>query len=478
MVESANHPKEKQNILGGLDEPKEASMKFPKKLRYKDRGRVLARIYKSSDNPAQPFNVYWRVRVDGKPRSRFKSFAKYGAALKFANERVAEIATGKLSATLSPKQVTDALAAIERLQTHFQATGRRFSLVASVSQFCEADAKGEGRLLSDMVDGFMTTVVSVKRKDLAKAVEEFALQDDLKTKAKPGQRPEIGKGYAKQKANMLRKFAGMYNNYAVADIRKEDIDLFIAKLPEIKSKRKNLPTPTTPKSRNHHRGALKQFLNWATRQDYLPQNHRLLEAESLRVEKNGHIETEFYTATELRMLLEASDEDKKVMQRIEKLRPVIAIGGLAGLRAAELLRLDWSDVWRVPGHIEITKGKAKTRQRRLVEICPVLAQWLAPYRTLTSGKVWDGSEKAFQENFLELCGRLGLKRKQNGLRHAFGSFHFALHANENLTAQQMGNSPSMVHGSYKGLATRKEAEEWFNVMPASKDNVIAMVTAQ
>jgi integrase len=43
---------------------------------------------------------------------------------------------------------------------------------------------------------------------------------------------------------------------------------------------------------------------------------------------------------------------------------LFAIGGLAGLRTAELLRLDWADVWRVPGHIEITSGKAKTRQRR------------------------------------------------------------------------------------------------------------------
>ena len=52
------------------------------------------------------------------------------------------------------------------------------------------------------------------------------------------------------------------------------------------------------------------------------------------------------------------------------LRPIIAIGGLAGLRTAELLRLDWADVWRVPGHIEITAQKSKTRQRRLVEVVP------------------------------------------------------------------------------------------------------------
>ena len=40
----------------------------------------------------------------------------------------------------------------------------------------------------------------------------------------------------------------------------------------------------------------------------------------------------------------------------------------------------------MPGPIEITAGKSKTRQRRLVEICPALAVWLEDFRQLT-GKV-------------------------------------------------------------------------------------------
>jgi hypothetical protein len=58
------------------------------------------------------------------------------------------------------------------------------------------------------------------------------------------------------------------------------------------------------------------------------------------------------------------------------------------------------------------------------------------------------------------------------MRHAFCSYHFALHANENLTAQQAGNSPAMIHGHYKGLATKAEAEKWFDVRPMKVANVI------
>ena len=55
--------------------------------------------------------------------------------------------------------------------------------------------------------------------------------------------------------------------------------------------------------------------------------------------------------------------------------------------------------------------------------------------------------------------------------------HFALRANENLTAQQAGNSPSMIHSSYKGLATKAQAEAWFAVAPAPVDNVIPLAAA-
>jgi integrase len=133
------------------------------------------------------------------------------------------------------------------------------------------------------------------------------------------------------------------------------------------------------------------------------------------------------------------------------------------------LRLTWQDVFRVPGHIEITAGKSKTRQRRLVEVCPALAAWLEDYRQLT-GKVCTitaaSVDVLWQQQFLKLCDDAKVSRRRNGLRHGFCSFHFALHSNENLTAAQAGNSPAMIHAHYKGLATKAEAEKWFAIAPA------------
>ncbi|HEU0039283.1 MAG TPA: hypothetical protein VFR76_08420 [Verrucomicrobiae bacterium] len=54
------------------------------------------------------------------------------------------------------------------------------------------------------------------------------------------------------------------------------------------------------------------------------------------------------------------------------------------------------------------------------------------------------------------------------------SAQFAWHADEGKTAQQAGNSPSMVHKNYKGLLTKTEAKKWFNVKPARPANVVVL----
>jgi integrase len=183
-----------------------------------------------------------------------------------------------------------------------------------------------------------------------------------------------------------------------------------------------------------------------------------LEADCLACEVADAADADFFRPAELQTLLDHAGDD---------LRPVIAIAGLAGLRGEEIMRLDWADVWRVAGHIEVTARNAKTRQRRLVEICPALAAWLEPSKDKT-GKVYPRGVHAWQHAFLKLRKSLKIPDRLNGLRHAFCTYHFALHSNENLTAAQAGNSPAMIHAHYKGLATKADAEKWFNVQSHDK----------
>jgi site-specific recombinase XerD len=112
------------------------------------------------------------------------------------------------------------------------------------------------------------------------------------------------------------------------------VDAFFASLGSTPSKSRNRRAATSAKSRNHHRAAIRQFLQWSVRKDYLPANHRLTEADGMRPENGNTAEVEFYTPAELKALLDAATGPMRAM---------LAIGGLAGLRTAELLRLMWED---------------------------------------------------------------------------------------------------------------------------------------
>jgi integrase len=440
--------------------PPDKRVRFPVTIRHRS---ITAKIYR----PAGKFN-YYRVACSVAGKRRMQTFATYSDAKAAAERLVRDAANGSQAAALSASQSRDALAALQSLESFRQSTGRAVSLLSAVLEFVEASGKLDGRSLDEAVTGYLRTVISVKRKDITEAVAEFLQADVPRTKAAEGQRAQLSAKYAYVRKLQLNRFAATFPNTAVCDLCKEHLDTFIGSLDMVQATSRNGRAAGSAKSRNHYRATVRQFLLWSVRKDYLSPTHRLFEADAMRPERANTATIDFYSPEEFASLLAAAKGDLK------PLRPIIAIGGLAGLRTSELLRLDWADVWRVEGHIEVTAGKAKTRQRRLVEICPALAAWLEPFQKSTAGKLWAGHEITFQQHFVELCKqakvevkgkKIAVARKTNGLRHAFCTYHFAAHANENHTAQQAGNSPAMIHAHYKGLATKAAAEKWFNVLP-------------
>ncbi len=88
--------------------------------------------------------------------------------------------------------------------------------------------------------------------------------------------------------------------------------------------------------------------------------------ESVKV--NGG-SVEIFTPPELSRLLAAAAPE---------FLPALAIGAFAGLRSAELERLEWADVRLAERCIIVGADKAKTACRRVVPIHDNLAPWLAP----------------------------------------------------------------------------------------------------
>ena len=171
--------------------------------------------------------------------------------------------------------------------------------------------------------------------------------------------------------------------------------------------------------------------------------------------KGGSVE--IYTADEIARLLSAASPE---------FRPCIALGAFAGLRSAEIERLEWKDVDIEQRHIVIGAHQSKTATRRIVPLADNSAEWLAlTPKSQRTGSVWQGTHDQFHDSQQITADAAKVKWKSNGLRHSFVSCVFALTNDAGRTAGFAGNSPGVVHKFYRELVKPSDARQWFNVRP-------------
>ena len=146
--------------------------------------------------------------------------------------------------------------------------------------------------------------------------------------------------------------------------------------------------------------------------------------------------------------------------------PFLAIGLFAGLRTAELERLSWSDI--TEGAIRIEPRTAKTASRRVVELSANLLEWLLPYRKLSGPIIAPGN---YWRRLKRLSVATGIRWRSNGMRHSFASYHLAAYENSGKTALSLGHSnPNLVFRHYRERVSRKDAQEFWNLMPPPRED--------
>ncbi len=183
-----------------------------------------------------------------------------------------------------------------------------------------------------------------------------------------------------------------------------------------------------------------------------------------RIKTKSSEAIEIYAPEELTRLLAAAPDSFK---------PILAIQAFAGLRSAEVMRLDWQNVKLARGHIEITAANAKTASRRIVPILPNLAQWLKD-AAKKSGKIFPHSRAYFHEQQNNIAANTKKEKlaavpwKHNALRHSFISYRVASIQNVAQVALEAGNSPGMIFGHYRELVTAEAAKSWFAIHPEGK----------
>lgn len=225
------------------------------------------------------------------------------------------------------------------------------------------------------------------------------------------------------------------------------------------------------RSYNNNLRALRALFEFAKERRYLAADHAELDAIKFKKDRQGPA-VEVYTPEQMESLLQGARPN---------LVPILAIGAFAGLRTAELLRLQWREV-KLPQHcIEVTAGKSKTASRRLAPIPDNLAAWLAPYVATArpDDRVWPHSLCAFFKSRKKAIrgGRPATDTnawKHNALRHSFISYRLAETSNQQQVALEAGNSPTMIFRHYRALVTDAQAGQWFGIRPDTAANVITL----
>jgi integrase len=323
----------------------------------------------------------------------------------------------------------DILRHCERTATEFGMT-----LAAAIEEWASARRTAGNVLLSDAVRFY-----AANRADLyptrsnVQAAAEFSVS--LKRKG-------VSAIYVRNATASLKRFTDAVSGN-IADVTVADINRFLDGLKKL-----------GPVSKNGIRRNIVTMFGFAKKQGYLHPDRKTT-AEQTESFKEPETEIQIFTPEEMESLL---------LTAHARILPLVAIGGFAGIRSAEVARLEWQDIKWDRGHIEIAGKKAKTAARRLVPLSDNLKAWLAPWRgetgpilTITdaSGALGDTAVKA----------KIPGGWRQNALRHSFISYRVAETGDVARTSLEAGNSPKMIFRHYREIVDEEATKAWWSIHP-------------
>lgn len=375
--------------------------------------------------------TYSYTEAGRRVRRRASSLEDAVKGARGAAEQLAE-GTGHLR-TLTPEEVADFIAAEKILRKH--PNMRLAGVVAEWEQAMER--LGERGRLMDAVAAF------VKSTDKAK-IPEISTQELVVKFIEAKQAEGLSIFYLNDIERKLKRFADAFR-VNISTIRPEEIKLW-------------LTTAGSGRNANNLRASIATLFSYAREIGFLPRDSKH-SAELVKRVKEKPAKIGIYTPEELPKILNAAPA---------RFIPAMAIAAFAGLRSAEIFRLDWSMVKPERGHIVVEAEDAKTASRRIVPIVPALAEWLSSYKGRT-GRVTPDYQNLdnLTRKFTAVVKAAGVKPKRNAFRHSFGSYRLAEVKSADQVALEMGNSPRKLFTNYRELVTEDEATAWFNVRPSA-----------
>jgi integrase len=393
-------------------------------------GRVTVTVYRDL---LPSGNI--RYRVDNRRLTkRFDAYQSEDEALEAAKKLAGRLESGETkAAALTENQAMEHVLCSDTLRTF------GLTITDATAWMAQALPKvGDIHKLSEALNFYATNHRKLTSITVAAAVEK--LLERKKTKSVR---------HIKTLKAILEKFSKAFVGN-IADVTTPQIQTYLDKR-AFESQR----------TYHNHWGKINQLFRYSMKQDYCLNN------PADRVERADLEEGEvgIYTPKEIVKLLGACTPE---------FLPCMVIGAFAGLRSAEIERLDWSYVHWDDKEFYLDKNVTKTGYSRSVPIQDNLLAWLTPFKEF-KGKVWKGTHDGYYDAQQEIASVAGVAWVHNGLRHSYGSYRFRiLNQAVEKVAAEMGNSRSMVQKHYKRLVKQKDATEWFAVTPAQPENVVSL----
>jgi integrase len=403
-------------------------------------GNIAVKIYrrdkrhKLKDKEGKPtgevveYRVY-EVEDFTTGRRRLHSFSDHEKAEKKANKIAEQLNTGKTVAAA----MTDAQAA---------SYGRGVELIrptgATLETVCDTYARCYKEVGDRMLEACrffkLHNADSLKPCTVRKAIDEL-----VENRKKRGKSARYTGDLKARLDRFAESFAVEISTVTTADVQGWIDELEVA-----------------PQTAKNFRTVIGTLFAYAEARGYIIKGGNPINGVEAITANGGSIE--IYTPEEITKLLKAASPD---------FLPFIALGAFAGLRSAEIERLEWKDIDRAGGFITVAADKAKTRARRLVPLTPNLAQWLAKYAS-NEGKVWKATTNDLQDARAATVTAAGIPWKDNGARHSFISYRLAALQDVNKVALEAGNSPAVIFKHYRELVKPDAAQTWFAIVPEVK----------
>lgn len=238
----------------------------------------------------------------------------------------------------------------------------------------------------------------------------------------------------------LREFMVLYGDWLACDVSTELIDEYL-----------NDCAHLAPQTIVHRRGAAFQLFQHAIVLKASSVNP-VASAMSPKVvtEEPGILEPH-----QVQALLENADIDTV---------SGLALSFFAGVRRAEIERLDWSEIDLEACEIEIKAKKAKSAQRRFIPMSDNLVNWLTPHAK-ERGSVVQGSYE-WRKGCDSAREKAGItKWPHNAGRHSFASYHLAMHSDPGKLAMVLGHpDPRLLFSRYRKLVGVKAATAFWGIV--------------